>query len=639
MTADQQVLHALAERAGIVVEYRDATGEMHGCDDAVLYEMLDALEIPDPGRQDPQRAGDAIEDASWASPLPPIMVLRHPAYSFTVRVRLPESRVDQRLRWRLLEESGQEHGGSFRPADLPRVEQRTVDAVPHVGCDLDIAEALPPGYHQLELLQARKLLGSMPLVLAPRTCYDPDAVREGRRVWGPSVPLHALRSERNWGIGDIGDLRHLLTVFADLGADIVGLSPLHALYLGNPNHADPYRPSSRSFVNPLYLDVEAIPDYTECAEAQDLVHSAEFQVRLEWLRAAEMVNYPGVTAAKREVFELLYRHFAERHLGADTMHARAFRDFQRTAGRALRRFALFEALWEHLNAENPRALGWLHWPAMFRHPESPAVRAFEQSHTDRIEFFEYLQWLADQQLFALGERSVELGLGVGLYLSLAVSVDPNGADAWAEQECYALDIELGAPPDDSQSARAELGAAADAPAAAAQPRLRAIHRGAARPDARGRCLALPPRRGTVATVLDSARPRPRAGGLRRQQSGRALRHPGAGKRTQPLPDHRRRPRRGPRSGSRCDAPPRYPRLPIALPQQDRRWRIRRGIAVPAGFAGHGRETRHADARRVLAGTGSAVAQSARPVRVGRAARRAGGAARAGPGTAAARPRA
>jgi (1->4)-alpha-D-glucan 1-alpha-D-glucosylmutase len=445
--ADSRALHALAERAGIALEQRGTQGKTRQGDDAVLGELLDALGISAAARQDATHAMQAMQDASWDSVLPPVMVLQHPVHSFGVRVRLPESHLEHRLRWRLAQESGQEHGGSFHAHDIPRVEQRMVGEQLHVAFDLEIAETLPPGYHRLELLWGRKLLGSMPLILAPRTCYQSDAVREERRVWGPSVHLHAVRSEANWGIGDFGDLRRLLEQFAELGSDIIGVGPLHALFLGNPDHADPYRPSSRLFLNPLYIEIEAVPEYSECEQAQALVSGLEFHLRLESLRTAEVVDYAGVKAAKCEVLEPLYRHFRDRHLARGSARAAAFRAYQRNMGRTLRRFALFEALWEHFHAADPRCQGWRQWPVAFRAPESHAVRAFEHANAERIEFFEYLQWLADRQLFALGERSVELGLGVGLCLELAVSVDGNGADAWAEQDDYALDISIGLPPD------------------------------------------------------------------------------------------------------------------------------------------------------------------------------------------------
>ncbi len=332
--SDEQALSALAARAGIAAHYQDIHGYTRHCRVEVLHRLLDAQGMGVTARQDARQALDEIEDAVWASPLPPVTVLQHPVPAIRLRLHLPESRIGHRLAWRLLEESGVEHGTSFVPQAAAHGARRMVGGITHVAIDLEIAEPLPPGYHMLELLHGKKRLGSMPLILVPRTSYQSDAVREDRRVWGPAVQLYGLRSDRNWGIGDFGDLRRVLEMFAELGADVVGVSPLHALFFGNPQHANPYSPSSRVFLNVLFIDVEAVPDFAESGEAQELVRSVDFQLRLEALRAAQLVEYAAVADAKRQVFELLYRHFREQHLAAGSARAEAFRAFQRGGDRS-----------------------------------------------------------------------------------------------------------------------------------------------------------------------------------------------------------------------------------------------------------------------------------------------------------------
>ena len=73
----------------------------------------------------------------------------------------------------------------------------------------------------------------------------------------------------------------------------MGLNPLHALFPHNPSHASPYCPSSRLFLNILYLDVEALADFIECEEARQWVSEEAFQARLRALRATELVRLSG----------------------------------------------------------------------------------------------------------------------------------------------------------------------------------------------------------------------------------------------------------------------------------------------------------------------------------------------------------
>ena len=267
-------------------------------------------------------------------------------------------------------------------------------------------------------------------------------------MWGPAVQLYALRSPRNWGMGDFGDLRQLVGDWAALGADIVGLNPLHALFLDDPARASPYSPSTRQWLNALYLEVEAIEDFAECGEARRLVQAPGFQARLAQLRASQLVDYAGVAAAKLEVLERLYAYFRARHLETDSPSGRAFREFQARGGAALRRHALFEALQASHRAADPAVRGWQGWRAEYRDPDGEAVARFAREQVVRIEFYEYLQWQAERQLSEAGECRASRQLGVGLYLDLAVSVDGAGSDAWSNQRGYAPGVGIGAPPDD-----------------------------------------------------------------------------------------------------------------------------------------------------------------------------------------------
>jgi (1->4)-alpha-D-glucan 1-alpha-D-glucosylmutase len=273
-------------------------------------------------------------------------------------------------------------------------------------------------------------------------------VAAGTRVWGAAVQLYSVRSERNWGMGDFTDLRSFVEQWGRRGAGVVGVNPLHALFPHNPAHSSPYSPSSRLFLNVLYIDVEAVPDARESSEVLATMASAEFQAKLQAARAAELVDYPAVAALKWPLLTAAYAYFREHHLAGETERGWAFRRFQGQGGERLRSHALFEALQEHFHDQDRSMWGWPVWPEPYRRPDSPEVTEFARANVERIEFYEYLQWQADVQLENAAGRAKSMGFGVGVYQDLAISIDRGGAESWANQDVYAVGASVGAPPDE-----------------------------------------------------------------------------------------------------------------------------------------------------------------------------------------------
>jgi (1->4)-alpha-D-glucan 1-alpha-D-glucosylmutase len=233
---------------------------------------------------------------------------------------------------------------------------------------------------------------------------------------------------------------------------------LHALSSVAPQHASPYNPSTRLFGNPIYIDVEAVPEFAHCEAARRAVANAGFQAKLRWLREGELVGYRVSFAAKREIMELLYRCFRESHRGREDARERAFEAYLASGGEALRRHALFEAIAGKLHDDGIAAAGdWRGWPAELRDVNGAAVAAFAAAHVERVEFHAYLQWQFDTQLDAAGEASAALGLGVGLLQDLAVGINPGGSESWSDPSLYAAGASVGAPPDPYNAAGQNWG--------------------------------------------------------------------------------------------------------------------------------------------------------------------------------------
>lgn len=445
--SSSDALGALCRHFGIATDYRDIWGTRHPVSAQSLAALLAEFGVRLDGASPEQALRDA-RDARWTQALPPVVVIQASAAVWSLALRLPAAM--HRIRWQLSDEAGVLRHGEVDAHALPETARAEVNGVAWCEKSLHLALSLPPGYHRFEV---EGMAGETLVISAPERCYRPEALQEGGKVWGPAVQLYALRSRHNWGIGDFSDLARLAAQMAEAGADIIGLSPLHALFAHNPAHASPYSPSSRQQLNVLYIDVEAVDDFAGCEAAQRLVGSPQFQARLASLREAPLVDYVGVAAAKFEVLELLFAHFRERHLRANGGEARdeagrSFLAFVADGGDALARHAQFEALQAHFHATDGAVWGWPVWPEPYRDPASAEVRSFAALYPERVQYHQYLQWLAAGQLARVAGRCQSSGMGIGLYVDLAVSVDRAGSDTWSERDCFAEGASVGAPPDD-----------------------------------------------------------------------------------------------------------------------------------------------------------------------------------------------
>lgn len=434
-------LKTLANRCGVADAYHDIWGGQHLTSTYTRQALLAAMHFP------PEAVADApatllreLDAAACQQPLPPVSVVRSSA-AISIPLVLPVQACAQVWEWTVVQETGESSAARFTPADLPRLDAQ--DNL--LRCQLELPPIATPGYHRLRVASADEhTVLTMPLIVVPLQCHQPATIREGRRIWGLTLQLYGVRSRRNWGIGDFTDLGDLLALTAAAGGDLVGVNPLHALFPDNPAHISPYSPSQRGFVNVLYLDVEAVPELSTCAEAQRRLASADFQKRLQDLRATELVDYVAVARAKFEMLEILFRYF----LAGRNARTEAFATWRTAQGEELERHARFAALQAHFRATDENIWGWPAWPEEYRTPDAPAVAAFATEHAAAVTYHAWLQWLADAQLAAATERAQQGGMAVGLYQDLAVGANPSGAEVWNWQAVFAANAHAGAPPDE-----------------------------------------------------------------------------------------------------------------------------------------------------------------------------------------------
>ena len=436
---NDKLVRRLCTLTGIADAYRDQRDQPRAINAESLAALLRARGF-NPDSEDDLRAAIAeYNNKAGEFRAPPVTVLREGERQ-VIALQIPLTVLSEVLHWKLRTELGRVIGGELMPA---RSVVREHDA--HAICELEICDDIELGYHWLGISRDGDAEEHrVRVIMAPHSAYESD--REESREWGVSLQLYAVKSDRNWGMGDFTDLRGLAAALAEAGADFLGINPMHALYPSNPEHASPYSPASRAFINYLYIDVEAVPEYQRCVIAREKVASDYFQARLDSLRAASHVDYSGVAFLKLVALRHLYDDFVATELENDTERSAAFLDFVEQGGAALEQLCLFYALYAD-NRKASRHGGWRSWPAELADPESEAVATFAEAHEDTIRFYMYLQWLADEQLRDAQQAALDAGMRTGLYRDLAVGIDANGADMWRNQALYCAGASVGAPPD------------------------------------------------------------------------------------------------------------------------------------------------------------------------------------------------
>jgi 4-alpha-glucanotransferase len=187
-------LFAQAEAQGIQTEFLDGQGHRRVTDAAALKIILEALP--------PQAPGPLVGH-------PVVVRSGRPSRTELPAARLPAA-------WKIVADSGVIAKG---------------ESSDHA---IDWPTDLPPGVYRLQVSDAAAA-EDVPLISAPERAFG----GEFDRCWLIAVQLYGVRSARNWGMGDFTDLASLIELADHLGADGIGLNPLHALFDDRPGDCSP----------------------------------------------------------------------------------------------------------------------------------------------------------------------------------------------------------------------------------------------------------------------------------------------------------------------------------------------------------------------------------------------------------------
>ena len=448
MALSDPALGELADRFGISTQFYDWKGRHTQVGEQTVIAILAEFGVDASTPERARAAAQRVRDDHWRRIVQPCVVLRagqegrvdvHVPAGAPVSLRIVGEDGNDHLPWQV------DNWNPDRPIDGRMIGEAT----------FGIPGNLPLGYHELIVtigthdVDGSEADGGIHATATSTIIVTPNRVGLPRRmgasrVWGYAAQLYSVRSHHSWGLGDLTDLADLCTWSASQGAGYLLTNPLHAAEVAGRMEPSPYLPSSRLFVNPIYIRPELIAEYHDLDQ-----YDASL---IESLRTTTLDDDPQALLdrdrtwqAKSQALELIHR------VDMSASRRMAFTAFRVARGRRLEDFATWCLLSELHGSD------WHDWPAELHDPHGAAVARVRREHADRIDFHMWLQWIADQQLSTAQSSGTDAGMPVGLICDLAVGVNGSGADAWMLNGLFAREMNVGAPPDPFNQAGQDWG--------------------------------------------------------------------------------------------------------------------------------------------------------------------------------------
>ena len=448
MALSDPALGELADRFGISTQFYDWKGRHTQVGEQTVIAILAEFGVDASTPERARAAAQRVRDDHWRRIVQPCVVLRagqegrvdvHVPAGAPVRLRIVGEDGNDHLPWQV------DNWNPDRPIDGRMIGEAT----------FGIPGNLPLGYHELIVTigthdaDGSAADGGIHTTATSTIIVTPNRVGLPRRmgasrVWGYAAQLYSVRSHHSWGLGDLTDLADLCTWSASQGAGYLLTNPLHAAEVAGRMEPSPYLPSSRLFVNPIYIRPELIAEYHDLDQ-----YDASL---IESLRTTTLDDDPQALLdrdrtwqAKSQALELIHR------VDMSASRRMAFTAFRVARGRRLEDFATWCLLSELHGSD------WHDWPAELHDPHGAAVARVRREHAGRIDFHMWLQWIADQQLSTAQSSGTDAGMPVGLICDLAVGVNGSGADAWMLNGLFAREMNVGAPPDPFNQAGQDWG--------------------------------------------------------------------------------------------------------------------------------------------------------------------------------------
>ena len=253
-------------------------------------------------------------------------------------------------------------------------------------------------------------------------------VRFSGRNWrgaGTAIPVFALRSADDFGVGEFYDLKKMVDWAASTGQSVLQLLPINdTTMLHTWEDSYPYNPNSTFALHPQFLNLPAVG-----VKVDD-----EYKALQAELNALDQIDYERVNAEKHL---LLKKAFAKtfKKLSA----TKAYQAFVEKNAHWLLPYAAFCVL-RDMNG-TPDFSQW----KVYAKYNKKKVAAFCEEHKEEIDFWCFVQYHLDAQLSEV--CAYAHSKGVVFKGDLPIGISRTSVDAWLYPELFHMDSQAGAPPD------------------------------------------------------------------------------------------------------------------------------------------------------------------------------------------------
>ena len=253
------------------------------------------------------------------------------------------------------------------------------------------------------------------------------------RLTGTAIPLGALKTKHSCGIGEYPDLVAFASFCKKAGLSLIQLLPVN----DTGTESSPYSALSAFALHPIYISIEALPEYKTVSSPVKKAVKALHQAHDD----APRFDYRQLRYGKLDALKMVY---GDNKLAIAQLWSDSHSDLRNWF--AKNQWVVEYAVFMELKNEFMEA-SWRQWPKKFSSMKQDKIierwetRDLREGHL----FHVWLQWRAFGQFQQAAEAVAQKG--IMLKGDIPIMMNEDSADAWAHPEFFDDTMRAGSPPD------------------------------------------------------------------------------------------------------------------------------------------------------------------------------------------------